>query len=82
MVPATIATSWNTVRDYQLSYEQTGPTTITDPATGRQLSTAGYLDLTKVQEVGTDGTTAYPAISFGYYHARPNTTRTAAIRPI
>ncbi len=58
--------SWNTVRDYQLSYEQSGPSTITDPVTGQQLSTAGYLDLTKLQVVGDDGSTAAPAIAFGY----------------
>jgi RHS repeat-associated protein len=58
--------SWNTVRDYQLSYEQSGPTQITDPATGMQLSSAGYFDLTKVQQVGADGTTSYPAINMTY----------------
>jgi RHS repeat-associated protein len=58
--------NWNTVRDYQLSYEQSGPTTITDPATGQSVSTAGYLDLTQVKEVGSDGTTAFPATIFGY----------------
>jgi hypothetical protein len=46
------ASTWNTVRDYQFSYEQSGPTTITDPPTGMQLSTAGYLDLTQVQRGG------------------------------
>jgi YD repeat-containing protein len=60
------ASTWNTVRDYQLSYEQSGPTTITDPATGKQISTAGYLDLTQLQEVGDDGTTAYPPTTFSY----------------
>jgi hypothetical protein len=60
------ATSWNTVRDYQLSYEQSGPSTITDPATGQSVSTAGYLDLTKLQQVGDDGTTASPATTFSY----------------
>ncbi len=58
--------SWNTVRDYALSYEQNGPTTITDPVTGKQLSAAGYLDLTKLQVVGDDGSTASPPTSFGY----------------
>jgi RHS repeat-associated protein len=58
--------SWNTVRDYQLSYEQSGPTQITDPATGMQLSSAGYFDLTKIAQVGTDGTTAYPSTTMTY----------------
>jgi hypothetical protein len=58
--------AWNTVRDYQFSYEQSGPTQITDPVTGKQLSTAGYLDLTKFQQVGDDGTMSYPPLTFGY----------------
>jgi RHS repeat-associated protein len=60
------ASTWNTVRDYQFSYEQSGPTTITDPATGKSVSTAGYLDLTQIKEVGDDGVTAYPPLTFGY----------------
>ena len=58
--------SWNTVRDYQFSYEQSGPTQITDPVTGKNLSSAGYLDLTKFQQVGDDSATAYPPMNFGY----------------
>ncbi len=58
--------TWNTLRDYQLSYEQSGPSTITDPVTGKQLSTAGMLDMTQIQEVGTDGTTAYPPTVMSY----------------
>ena len=58
--------SWNTLRDYQLSYEQSGPTTITDPVTNKQEQTAGYFDLTQVKEVGDDGTTAYPATTYSY----------------
>ena len=42
---------------YLFSYEQTQPQTITDPATGAQESVAGYLDLTQIQEQGTNGTT-------------------------
>jgi RHS repeat-associated protein len=58
--------SWNTLRDYQLSYEQSGPTTITDPMTSKSESVAGMLDLTKIQEVGDDGTTTDPARIFSY----------------
>ncbi len=58
--------TWNQLRDYQLSYEQSGPTTITDPVTGKQVSAAGMLDLTAIQQVGDDGTTAYPATTYGY----------------
>ncbi|GHO48680.1 RHS repeat-associated core domain-containing protein [Ktedonospora formicarum] len=42
---------------YVFSYEQTQPQTITDPLSGAQESVAGYLDLTKIQEQGTNGTT-------------------------
>jgi len=76
--------SWNTLKDYQLSYEQSGPTTITDPATGKQESTAGRLLLTKLREIGDDSTTALPNRTFGYtsvtqyytdsaYHPNPTT---------
>ena len=41
---------WNTQRDYQLSYEQSGPTTITDPATGKQISTSGRMLLTQYKD--------------------------------
>ncbi len=61
------SSSWNTVRDYQFSYEQSGPTTIVDPVTGKNISSAGYLDLTQFQEFGDNGTSSYyPAMSFGY----------------
>jgi RHS repeat-associated protein len=60
--------SWNVLRDYQLSYEQSGPHTITDPATGKSESVAGMLDLTKFQQLGTDQNTAtgLPLRIFGY----------------
>ncbi|HEX8919814.1 MAG TPA: PA14 domain-containing protein, partial [Chloroflexota bacterium] len=60
--------AWNTVRDYQLGYEVTGPKPITDAVTGKQQSVAGYLDLTQIQQVGTDNNTANgsPLTSFGY----------------
>lgn len=32
------SSSWNTVRDYQFSYEQSGPITRTDPPTGKVIS--------------------------------------------
>jgi RHS repeat-associated protein len=60
------SSTWNTVRDYQFSYEQSGPTTQTDPVTGKSISYAGYLDLTQLQEVGDDTSTAYPPTSFTY----------------
>jgi RHS repeat-associated protein len=50
--------SWNTLSTYQLSYEQSGPSTITDPASGMQASVAGMLDLTRFQEWGSTGATA------------------------
>lgn len=65
-VQTNLAGTWNTVRDYQLSYAQNGPATITDPVTGLQESAAGYLNLTQLQEVGDDGTSAYPAQTFSY----------------
>jgi hypothetical protein len=52
------AASWNTLHDYQLGYEESGPSTITDPSTGKQESAAGMLDLTHFQEVGTVGASA------------------------
>src|SRR4029077_5389101 len=36
--------AWNTLRDYRLAYDQSGPTTITDPFSGVAQSTAGRLD--------------------------------------
>ncbi len=58
--------SWNTLRDYQLGYEQSAPTTIVDPVTGKNESVAGMLDLTQIQEVGSDGTTRLPMRTFTY----------------
>jgi RHS repeat-associated protein len=46
------AMPWNTLNTYSLSYEQSGPSTITDPVSGMQRSTAGMLDLTRIQESG------------------------------
>jgi hypothetical protein len=68
---------WNTLKDYQLSYEQNGPdqnrnpvTPLTDASTGKAESTAGYLDLTQIKVVGSDGTTALPTRTFGYSTVR------------
>jgi len=58
--------SWNTLRDYRLSYEVGGPSTMTDPATGLQELVAGAFDLTQIQEVGDDGGTTLPPRIFGY----------------
>lgn len=58
--------SWNTLRDYQLGYEQSPPTTITDPVTGSQESAAGKLNLTQLIEVGDDGSTSLPTRTFAY----------------
>jgi RHS repeat-associated protein len=60
------STTWNTLRDYQFSYDQTPPTTVQDPVTGKQESTAGKLVLTQMTVVGDDSTTTAPNIVFGY----------------
>ncbi|GCE13576.1 RHS repeat-associated core domain-containing protein [Tengunoibacter tsumagoiensis] len=52
------SSGWNTLREYQLSYEQSAPFTMTDPSSGKQESVAGTLDLTREQEVGTTGSNA------------------------
>src|SRR5256885_12588719 len=51
---------------YQLSYDQSGPATITDPQSGTPESTAGRLGLSRLQVVGGDGMTALPARTFTY----------------
>jgi RHS repeat-associated protein len=56
--------AWNTLRDYQLGYEEGGPKTITDPQSGQQESTAGILDLTQLSVVGDDGATLEPVRFF------------------
>jgi RHS repeat-associated protein len=58
---------WNTLRDYQFSYDQSGPTTIpADPFSGQQESTAGKFDLTQLKTIGGDAATALPATAFTY----------------
>lgn len=41
--------SWNSLNTYNMSYEQSGPSTSVDPASGLNRSTAGLLDLTGIQ---------------------------------
>lgn len=66
---ASSSASWNSLRNYQLSYDQGGPTTVRDPATGNAESVAGKLTLTQMLAVGDDGTTTLPARTFGYASA-------------
>ncbi len=65
-VQVNTSSGWSTLKDYQLSYEQSGPTTITDPQTNGPESTAGMLDLTQIAVVGDDGTTQEPTRTFSY----------------
>jgi RHS repeat-associated protein len=65
-VRGSASAAWNTLRDYQLAYDQSPPTTITDPFGGTAESTAGRLNLTRLTELGSDGVTALPSRSFGY----------------
>ena len=58
--------SWNTLHDDQLSYDQAGPSTITDPVSGLSESTAGRLNLTQLKVLGDDGSTSLPAVNYGY----------------
>src|SRR5579885_2058489 len=60
------AGTWNTLRTYTLGYEQSGPTQITDPASGMKASVSGMLDLTQFQQVGSDGSTKLPMEQFSY----------------
>jgi RHS repeat-associated protein len=65
-VRASASAAWNTLLDYRLAYDQSAPTTITDPFGGTAQSTAGRLNLTRLTEIGADGSTALPARSFSY----------------
>jgi RHS repeat-associated protein len=58
--------TWNTLRDYQLSYEQTSQATIIDPASDLHQSIAGQLDLTQLQVIGDDTSTSLPPVTFTY----------------
>jgi RHS repeat-associated protein len=58
---------WNTLKDYQLGYDQSGPGSIPiDPITGKLESTAGKLNLTQVAVFGDDLSTALPAVNYTY----------------
>ena len=46
----------NILREYVFSYHQGGPQTITDTYSGQQESAAGSLNLTKIVQLGTNGT--------------------------
>lgn len=46
----------NLLREYTFSYNQGGPQTITDSYSGQPESVAGYLTLTKIAQLGTQGT--------------------------
>lgn len=59
-------TAWNTLRDYQFSYDQSAPSTITDPISGASESVAGKLDMTQMKEIGDDGTTSMPVTTYSY----------------
>ena len=62
--------TWNRLRDYQMTYEESGPQTITDPVSGKQESAAGLHLLLTVTRVGSDGTTA-PPLNFRYGNIKP-----------
>jgi RHS repeat-associated protein len=64
---------WNLLRAYVLSYEQKSQITrVDDSITGAPENAAGYLDLTQVQEFGTDWNsatnagTSWPAMTYVY----------------
>ncbi len=65
-VRSSSSASWNTLEDYQFSYEASGPATITDPVTGLSYSHAGMFDLTQLKVVGDDGSTTLPTRTFSY----------------
>ena len=58
--------TWNTLNDYQFEYTQSSPTTITDPSTGLQESTAGEFVLSQIKDVGADGSTSLPPSTYSY----------------
>ena len=59
--------TWNTLKDYQLGYDQSGPGSIPiDPISGKTESTAGKLNLTQVKVYGDDNSTALPATNYIY----------------
>jgi RHS repeat-associated protein len=58
--------SWNTLKDYELAYDQSGPTRVTDTFSGFPQSTAGKLNLTQIRILGADGSATLPTRAFGY----------------
>ncbi|MGH2515641.1 MAG: hypothetical protein ACRDHP_08295, partial [Ktedonobacterales bacterium] len=78
--PSDNPVTWNTLRDYQLSYEQSPSTNrynhyanpLTDPPTGMPEAISGYTDLTKITVVGDDynpttgAGTSLPPLSMSY----------------
>src|SRR5579883_2617285 len=57
----------NLLHEYDFSYNQGGPVTMVDPATGQSESVAGYLTLGKIAEKGTNGTSLNaPVITISY----------------
>jgi hypothetical protein len=59
-------TTWHTLRDYRLSYDQGGPTTIVDPLSGLNESTAGRLNLTRLAMYGDSGSSPLLTTAFTY----------------
>ncbi|MBA3822803.1 MAG: hypothetical protein H0X24_02720 [Ktedonobacterales bacterium] len=57
--------TWNTLKNYQLAYEDKTQGNVTDPFTGNSQALAGYLLLEQVTTTGTDST-AYPLQTFKY----------------
>src|SRR5215471_285049 len=58
--------AWNTLRDYQLSFDQGAAHTVPDPMSGLAQSVAAGLLLRRLQVIGADGTTTLPARTFDY----------------
>src|SRR5712692_2016862 len=56
LLNAQVQVNGNLLREYQFSYQQGHSHTITDPASGKADSIAGFFDLTKIDELGTNGT--------------------------
>ena len=58
--------SWNTLRDYQPSFDQSAQHTVVDSLSGKNESIAGKLTLNQLAELGDDNLTALPTRTFGY----------------
>ncbi len=67
LLNAQVQVNGNLLREYQFSYQQGHSHTITDPASGTPESIAGFFDLTKIDELGTNGTALNaPEINISY----------------